>query len=382
MQKALSSSESIIDVGAAGTTMRFLTAYFASKEGEERLLTGSERMLQRPIADLVEALQALGADIVYEGNVGCPPLRIRGKKLKGGKVHVHAGLSSQFASALLLIAPLLEEGLQLQLGGNVVSESYIQMTLSLMRHFGIESTHCGTEIKVDPQAYQARNYVVESDWSAASYYYALAALAPQAHICLHGLNPPFEKKVLQGDTAIAHLARHLGVETYWDKEGQCETNIPLICLKKNAFNTIQHTALTEFDFTNCPDIAQTAAVMYAALQLPLKMYGLQTLQAKETDRTAAIAQELAKINAVFEELPIHGLPPNHTFVLQKNENLLLTDTYIPTFNTYDDHRMAMSFAALAMVYRQGVRIENPQVVSKSYPRFWDDLQKLGMKIRD
>lgn len=366
LQTALcSSSDKARYVGAGGTTARFLTAYFAASEGT-RLLYGTPRLHQRPIADLVNALRDLGASITYEGIEGCLPLRIVGKALRGGAVSLNANISSQFVSALLLIAPTFAEGLELTMNQNPVSKPYIDMTLGIMRHFGVAHTWKGNTISIAPQSYIARSYTVEADWSAASYYYAAAALAQQADITLYGL----QTESLQGDRRIADIARTTwGISTHYQANG-----IRLL----RPSNTPPYTSLADewcFDFTPCPDIAQTVAVVNAALGIPSRLTGLQTLRHKETDRIAALDNELQKIgyrllpDADSSKASCRLLPIPHYTPLTAHDAP-------PRFATYDDHRMAMAVAPLSLRYPQGIIVENADVVGKSYPYFWHDWERL------
>lgn len=352
LQHALQHLPPVIDVGAAGTTMRFLCAFLATQPGYW-VLTGSERMKQRPIAPLTEALQQLGADISFLGQYGFPPLKIIGKPLAGGKVTMPANVSSQFISALLLIAPTLQNGLQIQLTTDVVSEPYLDMTLQLMHYFGIHYQKTAQTITIPPQAYQPKPLFVEADWSAASYYYAMAAFAGNARLLLSGL----QENSLQGDSVLPQIMSTLGVQTHFTDEGILLTKLPVMLPRSFSY-----------DFLHCPDIAQTLAVICAGLQIPAQFSGLQTLQIKETDRTAALQQELAKVNAVFTG-------QGNTWQLGFASGKPAQTT--PLFETWHDHRMAMSFAPLSMKYANGVVIQHPDVVSKSYPLFWQHLQQLG-----
>lgn len=348
----LETSGETIDVGAAGTTMRFLTALCACTPDKTTLLTGSARMKQRPIGILVDALKKLGADISYPENEGYPPLLIKGKKLAGGPLEMEAGVSSQYLSAMLMIAPTLEKGLQLTLVGDLVSRPYLEMTLKLMERFGVKHNWTNNTISIAPQTYQANDFTVEADWSAASYHYALAALADGANIRLNGL---FEDS-LQGDSALAEMMKPLGIiSTFGDG---------FVDLEKKAATT----DFFDYNFLECPDLAQTLAVICAGLKINARFTGLQTLAIKETDRTAALQTELAKINTHFSE-------ENNGW------NLVATDKFTrktPTIATYHDHRMAMAFAPLAMVLLNGVSIEDPMVVTKSYGQFYEDLKSLGI----
>ena len=369
MQNALQSVDETINIGAAGTTMRFLTAYFAAKEGARHVLTGSDRMLQRPIFQLVNALQHLGAAVEYRGQEGFPPLYIVGKKLAGGKLTIEAGISSQFISALLLIAPALSDGLHLTLEGERVSETYVQMTLEYMKKYGVEHVKPAENVIYVPpkQYYHIAPDVacyVESDWSAASYYYALAALADEADITLKGLLYPS----VQGDSAIVSFMAHFGVKT------TVVANGILRLVKKRGTLVLPQTIPPTFDCIACPDIAQTMVVVAAGLRQKLVFEGLQTLRIKETDRCAALAAELKKFGVLFE--------PLNDRQWQLDARQADFGKCLPlVINTYDDHRMAMSFAALALCCRpNSIGIENPSVVRKSYPNFWRDVAQLGLVL--
>lgn len=366
MQAALtnskSSGEAVIDVGAAGTTMRFLTAYYATHADKTTVLTGSQRMKQRPIEVLVNALRTLGADIAYLESEGCPPLRINGKKLAGGSLSMNAGVSSQYISALLMIAPSLNNGLSITLIGDLVSRPYLEMTLNIMQQFGVSHTWQGNTISITPQTYQAKPYTVEADWSAASYYYAVAAFSQTTHLQLNGL----QGRALQGDSVLIELMQQLGVQSTLNKNGVLLTKIANAPLSK-ALN---------FNFLTCPDIAQTLAVVCAGLQVPAQFSGLITLSIKETDRTAALQTELKKIGVDFigqgDEWTLHLADKQ---VLK--QHIQSTSLQI---STYHDHRMAMAFAPVAMVMQQAICIEDPMVVTKSYPKFWQDFATLGFDV--
>jgi len=351
-------SSTVIDIGHAGTDMRFLTAYLATREGTSYELTGSERMQQRPIAELVNVLRALGAEISYKKQEGFPPLLIRGKKLEGGSASIRGDISSQFVSALLLIAPYFEKGLDLELTGEIVSKPYILMTTETMTLFGAQVSGTGNHIVVKPHAYADRQdtYVVESDWSAASYFYSMVALSPVgAKLSLHGL---FANS-LQADAACAKIYERFGVETSFGKQS--------LTLSKTREAS---SGIMAYDFTDCPDIAQTLACTCAALQVPFHFTGLQTLKVKETDRIVALQQELKKfglhLEATAHSLSFHGNPGLNPEPVQ--------------VATYSDHRMAMSFSPLALLHNH-LSIEQADVVSKSYPQFWDDLRKIGFSIK-
>ena len=352
MQRLLQSSEPEWDVLDAGTTMRFLIAYSAvARMG--KLLKGTARMHQRPVKLLVDALRGLGADIAYLENEGYPPVLVRGftNGQSARRVSIRGDVSSQYISALLMIAPTLTDGLELSLTGKVGSRPYIEMTLALMHHFGIE--HRWNEdnlIRIDPQPYRAGTYTIESDWSGASYWYSLVALADDARVKLLGLRQPS----WQGDSAIVSIMDQLGVGTQFEEGG-------VVLSKKAVADTITQ------DFSDCPDLAQTVAVVCAAKRIPATLSGLESLRIKETDRVAALQNELAKIGATLEEEGGRGkiVPSANNYAGRELK-----------FATYEDHRMAMAFAPLAV--KTAVTIEDPAVVNKSYPRFWDDLVKAGV----
>ena len=354
LQAIQAGASGLIDIGHAGTDMRFLTAYLATREGAFYELTGSERMQQRPIGELVNVLRSLGADISYKHKEGFPPLLIRGKKLEGGSAAIRGDISSQFISALLLVAPYFGKGLELQLTGTVVSRPYIAMTIDTMKLFDAQVSEAGNTIVVKPHPYQDRPgaYRVESDWSAASYFYSMVALSPVgARLSLHGL---FESS-LQPDAVCAKIYERFGVETSFGTEA-------LVISKTRE----AHGARMAYDFTDCPDIAQTLVCTCAALQVPFQFTGLQTLKVKETDRLVALQQELKKFGLQLEATA-HSLSFDGSSALSPEPVLLAT---------YHDHRMAMSFAPLALRHDH-LSIEAAEVVSKSYPQFWDALRKIG-----
>jgi 3-phosphoshikimate 1-carboxyvinyltransferase len=355
----------IYDAGAAGTTYRFMTAYLAMQPGTQ-ILTGSARMLQRPIAPLVQALRLLGCDIEYMGAEGYPPLRLKSPKIREvTKLTIEAGISSQYISALLMIAPTLPQGLELHLDGKMVSLPYIEMTLALMADFGVKHEWRNhNTILVSPQQYEptALNYTVEADWSAASYYYSLAALAGQVDLKLKGL---FAKS-LQGDAVIAKIGQNFGIHTLFEGND-------LVHLTKSQQPIPE---VFEYDFIRCPDIAQTVAVMSAGMGVQTLFSGLETLFIKETDRVTALMQELAKVQVFLNKLPkkFNQRKPKELFLQEGKATFDKT----PVFETYEDHRMAMAFAPLALLH--AVQIAEPTVVAKSYPKFWEDLKTLGFEI--
>lgn len=381
MLRALAQQDQLVfDIGAAGTAMRFLTAYCATIEGQEHVLTGTERMKHRPIGILVDALRQLGADISYEGEEGFPPLRIRGRRLRGGYVSVKADVSSQYISALLMVGPTLSEGLHLHLEGTIASRPYILMTLQLMRQFGAETQFCGQDVVVRPGGYsRTRPYVVEPDWSAASYWFALVALSPDsaARVVL----PHLSAESLQGDSICAHCFEQLGVHTTFTSEGAILEKVNKLAQKVNDLGAEVNSLSTKvngsalptalqplkLDFCACPDLAQTFVVAAALLGRSFHFTGLQSLHIKETDRIAALKTELAKFNIVVNEVADGDLLYDASVIASAPSG-----RPCPSIATYDDHRMAMAFAPAAYRF-PGLNIEHPEVVSKSYPAFWDDL---------
>lgn len=354
MTKALSSKETLVDIYHAGTAMRFLTAYFSIQEGRETVLTGSKRMKERPVKVLVEALQELGADISYIENDGFPPIKIKGKKLTKNKVSLLANVSSQYISALLLIASKLENGLELTLEGEITSVPYINMTLSLLDEIGVESSFIDHVITVKPatHAIEAKTLTVESDWSSASYYFSIAALSDVGtEISLTS----YKENSLQGDSALIEIYKHFGVASVFNEN--------TLTLKKEASNLKSLT----LDLKNAPDIAQTIAVTCFALGIPCDLTGLHTLKIKETDRLVALKTELEKLGAQVE-------------ITDKSLHLSASNSIneLVFIGTYHDHRMAMAFAPLAL--KTPIIIEDAMVVSKSYPTFWDDLESIGFEI--
>ena len=357
MNAALTNINNTVDVHHAGTAMRFLTAYFASKENSNVVLTGSSRMKERPIKILVEALIQLGAKIDYLENYGFPPIKIKGQKLTASKVSLQANVSSQYISALLLIAPSLQNGLELELIGEITSISYIKMTLNLLQEIGVETSFIGNIIVVKPKTQnpKPKTQTVESDWSSASYYYSILALSKVGtQIVLSS----FKENSLQGDAILAIIYQQMGVETHFD-EGK-------ITLIKNQNPINQNINL---DLNNAPDIAQTIAVTAFGLGIECQLTGLHTLKIKETDRLKALKKELSKLGAAISVT-------NESLQIEPS-NSIRPDQIIATYN---DHRMAMAFAPLAL--KTNINIENAEVVSKSYPDFWNDLIKLGFEISE
>jgi 3-phosphoshikimate 1-carboxyvinyltransferase len=350
MLKLIGSPERTIDVEDAGTTMRFLTAYF-SVTNQHKLITGTQRMKERPIGILVDALRALGADIDYAGVQGFPPLEI--KQFSGQKtdtLRIRGDVSSQFISALMMVAPSLPQGLKLILEGKIGSRPYIEMTASLMNLFGVKCEVLERQVNIPSASYHPSEFTVESDWSGASYWFAFAALGSNTGLLL----PRLFLNSLQGDSAIVKIMQSLGVNTSMEKN--------LVKLSKS-----KHSESVAWDFTHCPDLAQTVSVVCAAKGVKGNFTGLESLRIKETDRIAALQNELRKIGADLVE--------------GDGEWKLMPSSKLPEkafFNTYKDHRMAMAFAPLSALMQ--VEIENPSVVRKSYPRFWDDMKLLGFQL--
>jgi len=357
MEKIFSSNTNYFDIGHAGTAMRFLTAFLSMIVGEWTL-TGSARMKERPIGILVDALNKLGAKIEYLENEGFPPLKIFGSHLKGGIIELDGSVSSQYISALLMIAPSIEDGLTLRLKNKIMSRSYIELTLKLMEQFGVKHVWKGNEIRVAEQSYRPAQYTVEADWSGASYLYQMAALAGEADILLEGLKPDS----LQGDSIIAKWFEKFGVISEETKSGIRLTKIEKPLPKNLQLNFIEN-----------PDVAQTFAVLCVMKNVPFHFTGLETLKIKETNRIEALQNELAKFGARLTEPAPGELAWDGTFPLEKTDN--------PSIPTYKDHRMAMAFAPACQVYGP-VTIEEPMVVTKSYPAYWDDLKKLGFRVEE
>jgi 3-phosphoshikimate 1-carboxyvinyltransferase len=346
--KALDSNDTTFDIGAAGTAMRFLTAFLAKTVGEW-VITGSERMKNRPIKLLVDALTSLGARIEYVEKEGYPPLRIFGSAMLGGEINLNGGVSSQYISALMMIAPYMQNGLKIKLEGNVISVPYIRMTMSMMKEYGVNVTFENNEIDVKPQMYKPIQYKVESDWSAASYWYEILSIAGKGQIFLNGLN----QNSSQGDSKVAQLFVQLGVQTEYKPEGALLTS------------NGNFTTKFEYDFVDQPDLGQTFAVTCCLKNIPFHFKGVQSLKIKETNRIAALINELAKLGFVLFE-------PAEGELAWAGEHCQPAETV--SIATYEDHRMAMAFAPAALI--TPVVIEEPQVVSKSYPSFWQDIEKM------
>ena len=362
MQKALAinsqlptSNSQLVDIHHAGTAMRFLTAYFAVNEGREVVLTGSQRMTERPIKVLVEALRQLGADITYEKEEGYPPIRIKGKKITNNKVSIPANVSSQYISALLLVAPKLENGIEITLVGEITSIPYIKMTLALLNDLDIQTSFEGNTIKVFPKAAViSKEIVVESDWSSASYFFSLLALSNTASITISS----YKENSLQGDSALVAIYKQMGVVSHFE-------NNSLTLTKEANFKP----ETLNLDLDNTPDIAQTIVVTCLGLGIGCHLTGLHTLKIKETDRLEALRIELTKLGA-----NISVTNDSLTLVATKEIHSSVK------IATYNDHRMAMAFAPLAL--KVPIVIENAEVVSKSYPDFWEDMKSIGIQISE
>lgn len=360
---ALRDMPETIDVGAAGTAMRFMTAYLAVTGGEHTI-TGSERMRHRPIGVLVDALRMLGADIDYVAEEGYPPLHISGHPLLGGKLEIPGNVSSQFISALLLIGPVMQLGLSLHLTGEIVSRPYIDLTIHVMHGFGAEVDWTSPDtIEVQPKPYSDAPYLIENDWSASSYWYELASLYPisEAHVALHGL----EDSSRQGDSVVKYIFSLLGVKTTFDEP---HTGKPTTVRLTRHLDSVTQLS---YDFLNCPDLAQTIVATCCGLGVTFHFTGLASLRIKETDRLVALQKELRKLGFLIQII---------------NDEELLWDgaTCEPSMepiNTYEDHRMAMALAPLAVKFPR-LRINNPEVVTKSYPDFWEDLRKASFTINN
>lgn len=355
MIEAFESDKDVIDIKAAGTAMRFLTAYFSRIPGK-RIITGSERMKKRPINILVNALISLGAKIEYTETPGCPPLKIQGSVLEGGEIFLSGAISSQFISALLMIAPAMEKGLIMHLEGDIISIPYIKMTLKMMSDFGVKADWEDNKITIYPQDYIPTQYKIESDWSAASYWYEIAALSDQAEIKLEGL---FQESS-QGDSKVAELFLDLGIDTKYEDDAVILTKTKRIT--KKFFH----------NFINEPDLAQTFVVTCCLMGIPFLFTGLQSLKIKETDRIEALKNEIKKLGYLITD--------REDSILEWNGETCPPEEN-PVIATYEDHRMAMAFAPAALKIKN-LKIEHPKVVTKSYPYFWDDLKKAGFSIEE
>lgn len=352
--EGLKTTNGTVDVHHAGTAMRFLTAYFAAKEDTEIILTGSQRMQERPIGILVNALKSLGADIEYLKNEGFPPLKIKGKSLQKSEVKIKANISSQYISALMLVAPMFPNGLRIYLEGKTTSMPYIEMTLSLLKSIGIKGDFSKNEILISSEKnVETKTLVVESDWSSASYFYSLLALSENAEMTLGS----YSNKSLQGDSALALIYDSLGVKTVFN------TSEGIISLSKKKTELPDSLLL---DLSNTPDLAQTIAVTCFGLDISCKLTGLHTLKIKETDRLLALKNELEKMGATIQ-VDDDSLNLEKATKINSNKSI----------ETYQDHRMAMAFAPLSL--KTKLAINDAEVVSKSYPNFWKDLQKVGIK---
>ena len=353
-----------INIKAAGTAMRFMTAYLSVMRGTH-VITGTERMKHRPIRILVDALRELGADISYAGEEGYPPLRITGKSLRGGTLEIEGSVSSQYISALLMVGPVLEEGLELRLKGDIISKPYIDLTLWMMREFGADAEWTsGDTITVKPQPYKNREYFIENDWSGASYWYEMVALtgSRDTTVKLNGLMDGSK----QGDSIVRYIFSLLGVKTTFETKETSKGQ--MVTLKGNG----RCVPRLEYDFVNSPDLAQTVVAACVAKGVPFHFKGLATLKIKETDRIEALKREMRKLGYVLQD---------------RNDSELIWDgercepSLEEGIDTYEDHRMALAFAPLAIKH-PGLIINNPQVVTKSYPSFWEDLQQAGYVISE
>ena len=352
-----------INIKAAGTAMRFMTAYLAVRDGEEHILTGTERMKHRPIGILVDALRFLGADIEYVGEKGFPPLRIRGKRLEGGLLEVPGHISSQYISALLMIGPVLDNGLTLRLIGDIISRPYIDLTLWTMREYGADAEWSDFEtIEVHPKPYQERPYYIENDWSGASYWYEMMALSKdkESTVRLEGLMDGSK----QGDSSLRYIFSLLGVKTLFKTKQQ---GVPTTITLRQSGRCVPRL---EYDFVNAPDLTQTFVVTCALLNVPFHFRGLSTLKIKETDRIEALKKEMRKLGYVIKDV-------NDSELIWDGERC--EPDLQKGIDTYEDHRMALAFAPCACSIGN-ILINHPQVVSKSYPNYWEDLRNAQFKV--
>lgn len=353
MIEAFNTESNLIDVKAAGTSMRFLTAFLSRFPGEW-IITGTERMQERPINVLVDALVSLGARIDYLGKIGCPPLKIKGTALDGGEIYLSGEVSSQFISALMMIAPTMTKGLTIHLEGNVISIPYIKLTLGMMAQFGVKAHWEDKTIRIYPEDYKPTHYIVESDWSGASYWYEMVALCDDAEIELKGLF----KNSMQGDSKVAELFLDLGVNSEFTENGVKLTKSDRIT--KKMFH----------NFVNEPDLAQTFAVTCCLMNIPFMFTGLQTLKIKETDRIEALKAEMKKLGYILTD--------SDNSILEWNGERC-EPSPDPVIKTYEDHRMALAFAPAA-IKLDHIKIAHPGVVTKSYPSYWNDLENIGYEI--
>jgi 3-phosphoshikimate 1-carboxyvinyltransferase len=360
LQELLNSTDEIINAEDAGTTFRFLTAFLAQKPGEWTL-TGTQRMKERPVGILVDALRSFGAEISYTEKENFPPVKISGRKLQGGKLNMNSSMSSQFISALLLIAPTLEEGLDLKLAGEIFSRPYIELTLSLMNQFGIQSEWNENIISVKHEEYRPSEIIIENDWSAASYWYEMAALSDDVDLILKGLN----QNSFQGDSAIVNIMEQFGIRTEFVQD--------VIRITKKNIPGIEASSIFKHNFQSHPDLFPSIAVTCAALNMNADFTGVQNLRIKESNRLESVQSQLKKIG-INSEISDFGFRISDTLRNKPDSSALL-------FQTYNDHRLAMSFAPLAIKYGS-VEIENPEVVKKSYPEFWDDLRSVGFLVEE
>jgi len=354
LTQALNTKDVLIDIGHAGTAMRFLTAYFSVLDGREVVLTGSERMQNRPIKVLVDALHSLDADIEYTDKEGYPPLRIKGKKLTKDKVQINGNVSSQYISALLLIAPSLENGLEIELLEEITSRPYLEMTLTLLNKLGVSTIFTGNRIRINQKKeIEDKTIVIESDWSSASYFYSLVALSEVGtSITLSS----YKKDSLQGDSCLVEIYKNFGVKTVFIEN-------TIILKKTNVIQSPDNNRDEEsLNLKNAPDLAQTIAVTCFGLGLACNLTGLHTLKIKETDRLIALQNELQKLGATIE-ITDNSLHLKSATTIRKKG----------TIQTYNDHRMAMAFAPLAI--KVPIVIEDAEVVTKSYTGFWEDLER-------
>ena len=361
--RALRDNPYEMNIKAGGTAMRFMTALLSVRDGEEHVLTGTERMKHRPIGVLVDALRRLGADISYTANEGFPPLQIKGRSLDGGELDVPGNISSQFITALLLIGPVLKNGLTLRLTGDIISRPYIDLTLWMMREYGADAEWSDYDtIVVKPQPYKERPYYIENDWSAASYWFEMMALGKDEddEVVLEGLMDGSK----QGDSSVRYIFSLLGVKTtFKDKKGGVPTTIRL----RHSGRCVPRL---EYDFNNSPDLAQTFVVCCALLNVPFRFTGLSTLKIKETDRIEALKREMRKLGYVIHDV-------NDSELFWDGERC--EPDLEAGIDTYEDHRMALAFAPAALRF-EGLKINNPQVVTKSYPQFWEDIKAAGFDV--